>query len=144
LSVRIFGLPEDDGIALAHHLGRALQLTNILRDLDEDAARGRLYLPQEALLEAGVENHAPHAALAHPAIEDACTPVLHRAREHYEQAQLVMAGLPKTSIKAPYLMWAGYRSILDALHSRGFAPPRAPVHMSRLTLVGAFLKHAFL
>ena len=40
---------SDDGIALAHHLGRALQLTNILRDLDEDAGIGRLYLPREAL-----------------------------------------------------------------------------------------------
>ena len=49
LSVRIFGMDEEAGIALAHHLGRALQLTNILRDLDEDAAIGRLYLPREAL-----------------------------------------------------------------------------------------------
>jgi squalene synthase HpnD len=49
LSVRVFGLPTDDGIALAHHLGRALQLTNILRDIDEDAAIGRLYLPREGL-----------------------------------------------------------------------------------------------
>src|SRR5674476_1370105 len=38
LSVRVFGLPEADGILLAHHLGRALQLTNILRDIDEDVA----------------------------------------------------------------------------------------------------------
>ena len=49
LSVQIFGLNETDGLSLAHHLGRALQLTNILRDLDEDAAMGRLYLPREAL-----------------------------------------------------------------------------------------------
>ena len=53
LSVRVFGLGEADGILLAYHLGRALQLTNILRDLDEDAAIGRLYLPREALVEAG-------------------------------------------------------------------------------------------
>src|SRR5215470_4348519 len=38
LSVRVFGLPQEDGILLAHHLGRALQLTNILRDIDEDAS----------------------------------------------------------------------------------------------------------
>src|ERR1700720_362756 len=44
LSVRVFGLARDDGILLAYHLGRALQLTNILRDVDEDAAIGRLYL----------------------------------------------------------------------------------------------------
>ena len=42
LSVRIFGLDPEPGDALAHHLGRALQLTNILRDIDEDAAMGRL------------------------------------------------------------------------------------------------------
>src|ERR1700744_5883044 len=47
LSVKVFGLPREDGILLAHHLGRALQLTNILRDIDEDAAIGRLYLPKE-------------------------------------------------------------------------------------------------
>src|SRR5262245_56939935 len=52
LSVRVFGMERADGIALAHHLGRALQLTNILRDLDEDAALGRLYLPAEALCDA--------------------------------------------------------------------------------------------
>ena len=51
LSVRVFGLPQDDGILLAHHLGRALQLTNILRDIDEDASLGRLYLPREYLEE---------------------------------------------------------------------------------------------
>src|SRR5215471_1001046 len=45
LSVRVFGMDEHDGVALAHHLGRALQLTNVLRDLDEDASLGRLYLP---------------------------------------------------------------------------------------------------
>ena len=55
LSVRIFGMDEAEGIALAHHLGRALQLTNILRDVDEDAGLGRLYLPAEALRSAGVE-----------------------------------------------------------------------------------------
>ena len=55
LSVNVFGLKRDDGVALAHHLGRALQLTNILRDIDEDAAIGRLYLPREALADAGIK-----------------------------------------------------------------------------------------
>lgn len=150
LSVRAFGLVDEDDCdlptgpkLLAYHLGRALQLTNILRDLDEDAARGRLYLPREALLGAGVDNHAPHAALAHPALNDVCAPVLARAREHYEQADLVMAGLPKAAVKAPFVMAAAYRSILDSLSARGFAPPRAPVRTSRLRVLGALLRHAF-
>src|SRR6201998_4388699 len=59
LSVRVFALPEEDGIWLAHHLVRALQLTNILRDIDEDAGLGRLYLPREALNEAGIAETDP-------------------------------------------------------------------------------------
>lgn len=151
LSVRAFGLVENGETELptgpkllAYHLGRALQLTNILRDLDEDAARGRLYLPREAIDDAGVGAQAPHAVLASPQLGDVCAPVMQRAREHFEQADLVMAGLPKSGVKAPYLMAAGYRSILDRLAERGFAPPRTRVSMSRLKLVGALVKHAFL
>src|ERR1700749_1978223 len=63
LSVRVFGVGEQDGIALAHHLGRALQLTNILRDVDEDAEIGRLYLPREELDKAGIVTTDPLAVL---------------------------------------------------------------------------------
>ena len=66
LSVRIFGMDEAQGIELSHHLGRALQLTNILRDLDEDAGMGRLYLPKEALLEEGITDTNIEAILNHP------------------------------------------------------------------------------
>src|SRR5256712_13040783 len=59
LSVRVFGIHGRDGASLAFHLGRALQLTNILRDLDEDAAKARLYLPREALLAAGIGQTDP-------------------------------------------------------------------------------------
>ena len=68
LSVRVFGMDEADGIALAHHLGRALQFTNILRDLDEDAGIGRLYLPREALREAGITGTDPPTVLSDPAL----------------------------------------------------------------------------
>ena len=54
LSIKVFGMEEGPGFELAHHLGRALQLTNILRDIDEDAAIGRLYLPREYLRDAGI------------------------------------------------------------------------------------------
>ena len=64
LSTKIFGIEDGPGTALAHHLGRALQLTNILRDLDEDAALGRLYLPREALLAAGIGGFAMATAPA--------------------------------------------------------------------------------
>src|SRR6185312_14814339 len=68
LSVRIFGcdLPAADRVAWA--LGRALQLTNILRDLAEDAERGRLYLPREYLVDAGIAETEPEAVLRHAAV----------------------------------------------------------------------------
>src|SRR5207302_4756867 len=86
LSVRVFGLPQDDGILLAHHLGRALQLTNILRDIDEDAAIGRLYLPRENLLHAGITSIDPLKVISDPALPNVCAPLVERVRTHFEKA----------------------------------------------------------
>src|SRR5215813_3241689 len=76
LCVRVFGMEKTAGVALAFHLGRALQLTNILRDLDEDAAIGRLYLPREALRDAGIASTDPKTVAADPNLGKACEPVL--------------------------------------------------------------------
>src|SRR3982750_2036618 len=75
LSVRVFGMGEEDGIALAHHLGRALQLTNILRDIDEDAGLGRLYLPRESLYLAGITSDDPDKVAAEKALPKVCVPL---------------------------------------------------------------------
>ena len=72
LSVHIFGDPSDAAHAVAEALGRALQLTNILRDLAEDAARHRLYLPREILDRHGIRIAEPEAVLRHPALPAAC------------------------------------------------------------------------
>ena len=114
-------------MALAHHLGRALQLTNILRDIDEDASIGRLYLPREALSAAGVTTDEPLAAAADPKLAQACVEVAARAREHFEKAQSIMASAPRAAVKAPRLMAAAYGSILDRMLKEGFAPPRRRV-----------------
>src|SRR4029077_12177341 len=90
LSVRIFGLPESDGITLAHHLGRALQLTNILRDIDEDAGIGRLYLPREALRHAGITSNDPQKVIAERALPKACVSLVERAKMHFEKADEIM------------------------------------------------------
>ena len=92
LSVRIFGLAPEPGEALAHHLGRALQLTNILRDIDEDASVGRLYLPREALAAAGVTTDEPLEAAADPKLAAACAEVAARARAHFDEVQFDHGG----------------------------------------------------
>ena len=75
LSVHVFGDAGDAAHRVADSLGRALQLTNILRDLAEDAARGRLYLPREILEQHGIRSAEPAAVLRHPALPAACRDV---------------------------------------------------------------------
>lgn len=144
LSVRIFGVPRGEGAALAHHLGRAFQLTNILRDLDEDAAMSRLYLPRETLAAAGITATAPRDVLADPRLADACAPIVARAREHFAQAANVMARCPRASVRAPRLMGEVYQAILAALVARGFAPPRAKVRVPKRRILLALLRHGVL
>src|SRR6185295_10586954 len=119
-SVRVFGMEEKAGIALAYHLGRALQLTNILRDIDEDAAIGRLYLPREALRAANILTLDPAAVLAHPRLAQACEPVVARAREHFAEADRVMAKCARRTVRAPRIMGVAYKAILTQLIKRGW------------------------
>jgi phytoene synthase len=144
LSVRVFGMEEQAGIALAHHLGRALQLTNILRDLDEDAAFGRLYLPAEALRAAGITTTDPAAVLASPALGEVCARVVERARTHFTQADVIMARSARRSVRAPRIMAEAYRLILDGLVARGWSHPRRPIHLPRSRLLWIIMRHAFI
>jgi len=143
LSARIFGLSETNADALAHHLGRALQLTNILRDVDEDAAISRLYLPREALERAGMTDLSPSAVLVHPGLGAACREVVERARRHYERADFIMRGQPRRLVRAPRLMEAAYRGVLEELERRGFAPPRRPVKVRKGRLLLTLAKQVF-
>lgn len=144
LSVRVFGIHGQDGAALAFHLGRALQLTNILRDLDEDAGKGRLYLPREALLAAGIDQTDPATVLDHPALSKACATVLQRARDNFTDAGLLMAKRPLSIVRAPRLMAEVYRNILERVAARGWAPPRRPIRVGRATLLWTLLRHGLL
>ena len=131
LSVRVFGMDEQPGQTLAHHLGRGLQFTNILRDLDEDAAMNRLYLPYEALVAAGIESSDPLAVLSDPAVDTACRWLAAKAHEHYRAANAVMGQHPAGRLRAPRLMSAVYRAILKRMERVGWAPPRERVSLSK-------------
>ena len=144
LSVRVFGLAEADGILLAHHLGRALQLTNILRDIDEDAGIGRLYLPLEGLLHAGITSTDPLKVIADPALPKVCAPLVARARAHFESADEVMRRNPRRVVRAPRIMSKYYRAILELLVARGFALPRSAVRLNKFARLAIVLRYAFI
>lgn len=144
LSVRVFGLNEADGLALAHHLGRALQLTNILRDIDEDAALGRLYLPREGLAAAGIASDDPRVVAADPRVATVCADLVRQARAHFAESDAIMARNPRRTVRAPRVMFAYYHAILDRLVARGFAPPRAPVKLGKAAKIFILLRHAII
>lgn len=141
LSVKVFGLERADGIALAHHLGRALQLTNILRDLDEDAEMGRLYLARQWLDQAGIAAADPASVLQNPALGDACAPAIERIERHFEEADAIMRRYPRHKVRTPRLMAEAYKEILRRLILRGWSPPRPPIRIGRLRLLWLLLRH---
>jgi phytoene synthase len=143
LSVRVFGMPEPAGQELAHHLGRALQLTNIMRDVDEDAAIGRLYLPRELLDEAGIPGDDPQAVATHPALGEVCAGLVQRAHAHFVEADAIMDRCPRPAVRAPRIMSKVYQAILDELVARGWRTPRSPVRISRLHLLRIVLQYGF-
>jgi squalene synthase HpnD len=144
LSIKVFGMDEEPGFLLAHHLGRALQLTNILRDIDEDARIGRLYLPKEYLSESGIATSDPVKAISDPGIDSACRKVAALAHEHYRDAKRVMARRPKGRIRTPKLMGAVYSQILSEMEKAGWKPPRHRVSLGKLRLLGIVIADGLL
>jgi len=135
LSVRVFGMPPEPGFALAHHLGRALQLTNILRDIDEDAEIGRVYLPAEALSDVGIVLTTPDEVVADPRIDRAVRPLVARTHDHYRAANAVLAARPAGHLIAPRLMESVYSKLLERMETVGWSPPRQRVRVSKPALL---------
>lgn len=120
LSVRAFGAAEPQARDVALHLGQALQLTNILRDLKEDAQRGRLYLPAEWLEEAGIQERDPHEVLAHPNLARVCDRIAAKAEERFASARRAIAQCAPGPMRPAVVMMHVYHGILIALRRRGW------------------------
>ncbi len=143
LSVRVFGdaSAKADEVALA--LGRALQLTNILRDLAEDAARGRLYLPGEWLDAAAVPRD-PARALTAPGLGAVCERIAERAAAYFRAADAAMARCEPRAMRPARLMGATYAAILAALRRRGWQRLDTPVRLGKGRKLWLVLRHAML
>lgn len=130
LSVRVFGDGSESADRVAWHLGRALQLTNILRDLQEDADRGRLYLPRELLERFSVPTD-PHEALYALGLNPLAHVMAERAKDHFREARRAMKQCNPTAMRPARMMAASYATILKALLRRGWRHPERPVRVSR-------------
>ncbi|HEY4174839.1 MAG TPA: presqualene diphosphate synthase HpnD [Rhodopila sp.] len=119
LSVRTFGDASPAADQVAYALGRALQLTNILRDIEEDAERGRIYLPREYLEDAGVPAD-PVAILTAPGLPEACDRLATLAHGYFREAREAMTRCDRTAMKPARLMAATYDAILTVVEKRGW------------------------
>lgn len=142
LSVKVFGMERETGIALSHHLGRALQFTNVLRDIDEDAEIGRVYLPKEALDAAGIVPTTPEAVVADPRLDLAARWLAPKAQEHFAEAHAILARNPRGHLIAPRLMDSAYSRVLDKMIARGWQAPRKRIGTSKVRLLLALIRYS--
>ncbi len=124
LCLRIFGADDDAGVgegrAVAASLGLALQLTNILRDIREDAHMGRLYLPCELLDAHGITARDPIEVLNHPDLPRVCGALADRAEQEFALAEAAMKNYPRRAVRPAIVMMKVYQRTLRQLRRRGW------------------------
>jgi phytoene synthase len=141
LSVRIFGAPRQDGRRLADALGEAVQLTNVLRDVTEDAELGRLYLPRELLDKHGVAAASLAAALRDPRLAAVCDDLASLAEAQFGVASALLDIMPRRELRPARLILVVYRRLLQRLRRRGFARLGEPVKLSKAEKLWLILRH---
>jgi squalene synthase HpnD len=144
LSVHTFGMTKATGLEVAHHLGTALQLTNIIRDIDEDAAIGRLYLPEEALAAAGIATRDPMAVIADPRIDAVCRSLAADAQRHFDAARAIMRDRPSGRQRTPRLMAEVYAHLLGRMAAQGWVAPRSRARIGKRHLVWLVVRHGLI
>jgi phytoene synthase len=121
LAARIFGFSQPRTLDYARALGIAFQLTNIIRDIGEDARKNRIYLPVEDLQKFGV----PAAEILGLKQSEAFTKLMQfqaeRARAHYEAAFRALPTEDRKAQRPGLIMAAIYRTLLDEIERDGFA-----------------------
>ncbi|MDP1605325.1 MAG: presqualene diphosphate synthase HpnD [Rhodocyclaceae bacterium] len=120
VAAEIFGYSDRHTLKYAHTLGLAFQLTNIIRDVGEDARRDRIYLPQDELARFGVSAadilHSRHT----PEFRALMQFQAERAREHYTRALAQLPAADRKAQRAGLMMAAIYQTLLDEIERDGF------------------------
>jgi phytoene synthase len=141
LSMRIFGEETSAGEQVAAELGRALQLTIILRDLHKDAGRKRLYLPRELLHAHGILTPIPEWVLAQPALAGVCRDLALIAEGHYAAAAKAIAACPRQTMRPAAVLLGIYHALLHELLARGWRNPADPVRIPAWRKLSLVVRH---
>jgi presqualene diphosphate synthase len=144
LSVRVFGTEQPAADRVAGALGRALQLTNILRDLDEDSVRGRLYLPRELLRSQGIDDTDPLMVLQDARLPPVCEELADLAERRFAEADAAMRECPRPTMRPAAVMSAVYHAILVRLRRRGWSHLDRDVKLPTPLKLWLALRHGLL
>ncbi len=120
LLVRVFGYRNPRTLDYAEELGIAVQLTNVLRDVGQDAAGGRVYLPCQDLERFGVTPGALRAGSMSDELRLLLGCYAERARIHYDRAAALLPPEDRRSLRPARAMGCIYRALLEELQRRGF------------------------
>jgi phytoene synthase len=120
VSARIFGQTQDATTAYAHKLGLAFQLTNIIRDVGEDALRGRIYLPVNELQQFGVKAHELGKRGYSDRFEALMRFQAERAHRLYDEALALLPAADRRAQKPGLMMASIYRTLLREIERDGF------------------------
>lgn len=135
LCVPVFGLRHDEGIELSRSLGLALQLTNILRDIIEDAERDRVYLPADLLADAGASGQGIEDVLKAPRLSDVCETLAHRAGNYFEQARRIIDNADPDAARPAVMMMEVYHRVYLRLLERGWRDLNKDVGLSKFSKI---------
>jgi len=119
--IKIFGYSDKAAETLAEHLGVAFQLTNILRDVKEDAEMGRIYIPQEDLDRFQVTPQELAAGADAAKLQPLLQFEANRAREFYKSGDALLPLIEEVSQPALWVLMSVYRGLLDRIEARAFA-----------------------
>ncbi|SIS53585.1 MULTISPECIES: phytoene/squalene synthase family protein [Alicyclobacillus] len=120
MCVHIFGYRDGRALELAIDMGRALQLTNILRDLGEDLARDRVYLPEEEMERYGYSFADLVQRRVTPAFFALMRAQAERAKAYYARAAELFSLVEPDSLRCLSMLYIMYRRLLDKIEARGF------------------------
>lgn len=144
LSNRVFGLDDKQGEIIAHALGQALQLTNILRDLREDCERDRLYLPRDLLDRYGIVSDDAAEVLAHPDLQNVCAELADITERRFTEADQALTECDRMQMRPAIIMMEIYRRIFHRLLKRGWRRIDDPVGLSKAQKLWIALRYGLL
>ena len=131
LVVRILGFEDPRSLEFAETLGIAVQLTNVLRDVGDDASTGRIYLPKDELERFGVSTESILAGERSDELQLLLSFYAKRAASYYEQAEQLLPDEDRRSLRPATAMGRIYRALLDELIERKFPCFEQPVRLSK-------------